>query len=341
MPRPSNAARLSPRAARPLPTSVARVVSPVSGAPQPWPLWRARADRRGIATLRTCSARAAAIGIALSIAAVGCDSSSTTTTGPSPVKCQVALATASTALAASGGTGTVSVSTQPECAWSATAEAAWISGLSPASGQGNGQVAFRVPANPLPSARQGAIAVNDNRVSIRQDAATCTFEIAPLTTSVAAGGGAGSVTVTTGSGCSWTATSNAAWIKITSGAKGAGSGSVAFTVADQHRCRSIGTITIAGQTVTLTQVAPVSVRTRSRLWPVNRGDRWRGGRLMRRPPRVHCALDATRTASGGRSHQKARVCKARDRGVAFQRGRQRRRGANPPATAPLGAMCSG
>ena len=96
-----------------------------------------------------------AIGLAALIAAGGCDSSSSTTTDPSPVKCQVALSTSSTALAAGGGTGAVSVSTQPECAWSATAEASWISELSPASGQGNGQVAFRVSANPLPSVRQG------------------------------------------------------------------------------------------------------------------------------------------------------------------------------------------
>ena len=109
-------------------------------------------------------------------------SSSSTSTGPSPVKCQVALATSSTALAASGGTGTVSVSTQPECAWTATAEASWISGLSPASGQGNGQVAFQVAANPLPSARQGEIVrERQSRLdpSRRCDVHVCRLHLSP------------------------------------------------------------------------------------------------------------------------------------------------------------------
>ena len=161
-----------------------------------------------------------AIGLAAAIALVGCDSSSNTTTGPSPEKCLVILATSSTALAADGGTGTVSVSTQPECAWTATAEDSWISGLSPASGQGNGQVAFRVSPNLQPSARQGAIAVNDNRVSVHQEAARCTFEIAPATRSVAAEKSTGSVTVSTTANCGWTATSSASWLTITSGATG-------------------------------------------------------------------------------------------------------------------------
>jgi hypothetical protein len=98
--------------------------------------------------------------------------------------------------------------------------------------------------------------VNGYRVSIRQEAAKCAFGIVPLTLSVAADGETRSVTVTTGSGCAWTATSHAAWITITSGATGAGSGSVALTVATNTGAARIGAVTIAGQTVTLTQVAP-------------------------------------------------------------------------------------
>ena len=197
-----------------------------------------------------------AIGLAVLIAVAGCDSSSTTT-GPSPTKCQVALTAPPTALAGGGGTGTVSVSTQPECAWSARADASWISGLSPASGQGNGQVSFEVPANPQASARQGAIAVNDNRVSIDQEG-MCTFEVTPLTQSVAAGGGTGSVTVTTAAGCAWTSSSNAPWITVTSGEAGTESGSVGFSVSTNADSERTGTITIAGQTVTVTQSAASS-----------------------------------------------------------------------------------
>ena len=46
---------------------------------------------------------------------------------------------------------------------------------------------------------------------------TCTYSINPTSASFASGGGTGSVTVTAGTGCSWTATSNASFITITSG----------------------------------------------------------------------------------------------------------------------------
>jgi hypothetical protein len=164
------------------------------------------------------------IALAALIASGGCHSSSSTSTGPSPVKCQVSLTASAPTLAAGGATGAVTVSTQPECAWTATAEASWISGLSPDSGQGSGQVAFQAAANPLPTARQGEIVVNNNRVSIRQDGATCAFQIAPLDQSVPSAGGTGRITVTGTAGCAWTAVANEQWLSITSGASGSGGG---------------------------------------------------------------------------------------------------------------------
>lgn len=60
----------------------------------------------------------------------------------------------------------------------------------------------------------------------------CTPTISPtssnLTTSSAA---TGSVSVTAGTGCAWSATSNASWITITSGASGTGNGTVGYSVA--------------------------------------------------------------------------------------------------------------
>jgi YD repeat-containing protein len=60
--------------------------------------------------------------------------------------------------------------------------------------------------------------------------------------------------VTAGAGCAWTAVSNAGWITVTSGASGTGNGTVGYSVAanggsDQRQ----GTVTIAGQTFTVTQ----------------------------------------------------------------------------------------
>ena len=55
-------------------------------------------------------------------------------------------------------------------------------------------------------------------------------------------------------GCPWTAVSRASWITITSGAAGSGSGRVAYAVAtNTGRDARTGTMTIAGQTFTVTQ----------------------------------------------------------------------------------------
>ena len=60
-------------------------------------------------------------------------------------------------------------------------------------------------------------------------------------------------------GCSWSAASNASWITITSGASGAGNGSVNYSVAgyDVLNGDRQGTITVAGRTVTIEQHGPI------------------------------------------------------------------------------------
>ncbi len=59
----------------------------------------------------------------------------------------------------------------------------------------------------------------------------CTYTIAPTSQSFNPFGGAGSVSVTAGNVCNWTATSNVNWITITSGGSGVGNGTVNYTVA--------------------------------------------------------------------------------------------------------------
>lgn len=83
---------------------------------------------------------------------------------------------------------------------------------------------------------------------------TCTNTISPTSQSFGATGGTGSVSVTTSSGCNWTATSNASWLTITSGSSGSGNGTVAYTVAgNTSNSQRTGTMTIAGKIFTVTQ----------------------------------------------------------------------------------------
>jgi hypothetical protein len=84
----------------------------------------------------------------------------------------------------------------------------------------------------------------------------CTYSLSPTSQSFGAAGGPGSVTVTANAGCGWTATSQANWITINSGASGTGNGLVNYTVANNPLTSPrTGTITAQSQTLTVSQAA--------------------------------------------------------------------------------------
>ena len=138
------------------------------------------------------------------------------------------------------------------CAWTASTSTPWITITGGASGTGNGSVTFTVTANPG-SVRTGTISIGTQTHTVTQ-AGSCTTTIAPPSQSVpAAGGDATSITVTAAAGCGWTATPSQNWITITSGASGTGNGSVGVSVAANTGPARTATVTIAGQTHTVSQ----------------------------------------------------------------------------------------
>jgi hypothetical protein len=83
----------------------------------------------------------------------------------------------------------------------------------------------------------------------------CTYSINPTSASFGKAGGTGSVSVTAGAGCAWTATSNASWITINGASSGSGNGLVNYSVSAytaKPKKRS-GTMTIAGKTFQVKQ----------------------------------------------------------------------------------------
>ena len=184
-----------------------------------------------------------------------CGSSADLVTGPTETKCQVVLEVPSTTVDPGGATIGIAVRTQAECTWTASSTASWVASLTPASGQGNGDVRVQVAANPLPSARQAEVIVNNSRASLQQAAAACRFDVTPPTRVVAAASTTGTFSVATLAGCSWSAVSDAEWIRIESGASGVGAGDVTFAVTVNDGPGRSGSLTIAGSTVTLTQEA--------------------------------------------------------------------------------------
>jgi hypothetical protein len=91
-------------------------------------------------------------------------------------------------------------------------------------------------------------------VTVNQESG-CSVSIAPAGQAVGVAGGTGSFTVTAPAGCPWTAVSNnPEWLTVTSGASGSGAGIVQVNaVANASGAARTGTITVSGQTFTVTQ----------------------------------------------------------------------------------------
>ena len=195
--------------------------------------------------------------LALALATIGCGSKSETSTGPTPVKCQVSLEAPANSITAAGGQEAITVSAQPECSWTASSAATWITGLTPASGQGNGRVEFQAAANPAGTMRQGDIAVNDQHIPVQQQPAPCRFEVSPVAQTISAGGGTITIAVAAPTGCGWQASGEAGWARLT-GTSGTGSGSVGLRVDSNEGATRSTALLVAGQTVTVTQESPTS-----------------------------------------------------------------------------------
>jgi len=190
--------------------------------------------------------------------------------------CNASISPTSQNVAAAGGAGTpITVSAAAGCPWTATSGASWIAINSGASGSGNGTVTFTVAAN-TGSARTGTLTIAGRAFTVSQGASStpsptppsppppspeppssCSYSISPRSRSEPATGASDHVDVSTTNSCGWTASSNVSWIAITSGAAGTGDGRVNYLVLPNIGGSRTGTLTIAGQTFTLTQAALV------------------------------------------------------------------------------------
>jgi hypothetical protein len=85
----------------------------------------------------------------------------------------------------------------------------------------------------------------------------CTFALALPNISVNSATTSASVNLSSGAGCSWNVFSNNPWLTITSSGSGSGSAAVSFQVtANPGTQARVGTLTVGGQTLTVTQIAP-------------------------------------------------------------------------------------
>ncbi len=84
----------------------------------------------------------------------------------------------------------------------------------------------------------------------------CFYNVSPGSESYTSYTGAGNISVASQALCDWNAASNDSWITLSSGPSGAGTGTVAYTLAPNTGLPRTGTISVAGQTFLVTQGGP-------------------------------------------------------------------------------------
>ena len=169
------------------------------------------------------------------------------------VTCAYSLSPSSTSVTALGGAGSFNVTTATGCNWTASSSTGWLTVLSGSSGSGNGSVSYGVAPN-LGSSRSATITAGGQTFTVTQAALLCTYSITPTSVTVTDQATTGTVSVSTSTGCAWTASSNVNWVTLTGGSSGSGDGTVGYSVAalGGNKDRN-GTVTIAGRTFTVHQ----------------------------------------------------------------------------------------
>jgi hypothetical protein len=172
----------------------------------------------------------------------------------SALPCTYAITPRSQDVEAAGAVSFVGVAAGAGCGWTAVSHATWIHVSSGDSGSGNGRVLYSVDVNTSPSPRTGMMTIAGQTFTVNQAATACSMSISPVRATLPPPGGTGSVMVTTGPGCSWTAVSRSPWITITGGFAGTGNGIVTYTVAPfPGEGNRNGRLTIAGLTFMVKQ----------------------------------------------------------------------------------------
>lgn len=85
-------------------------------------------------------------------------------------------------------------------------------------------------------------------------ASSCSYSLSPTSKTIGSSGGSGSFSVSSQSGCSWSASTSKGWIHVTGGSSGSGNGTVSYSVdANPNTSQRSGTIQAANKTYTITQ----------------------------------------------------------------------------------------
>ena len=138
------------------------------------------------------------------------------------------------------------------CSWTAASEADWIAIAGGQTGIGPGTISINVSPNAGPL-RSTAITAGGQRFAATQ-ASGCTYTLQPTSWNFPAAGATDWVVVLTTPTCPWTASSQADWLTVTTGAAGGtGYALVSYVIAPNPGPPRTGTLTIGGDIFTAIQ----------------------------------------------------------------------------------------
>ena len=183
----------------------------------------------------------------------------TFTVSQAAASCTYSISPAGTSAPAAGTSGSITVTTQAGCAWSASSGNSDLTFQNGTGRTGTGSVTYTVAANTSTTTRSVTGTVAGQTFSVAQAAAACTYAISPASVTSPDTGTSGSITVTTQTGCAWSASSPNGALTFTNGNGRTGSGSVSFAVA-ANTGTSARTLagTVAGQAFSVSQAAPAA-----------------------------------------------------------------------------------
>lgn len=181
----------------------------------------------------------------------------TLTVNQAGTACSYSLNSAGQSVSSAGGLLSVGVNVASGCTWSANTGPSWISATSGTPGNGNGTLQLNIAANSTSSARQANVMVSGIPFQVTQAGVPCDFSLSANNPVQPATGGSGSISITTGPSCGWTASSPANFITPMPNS-GTGPTTVNFTVgANNSGVARSATLTVAGQNLTVNQNGPL------------------------------------------------------------------------------------
>jgi hypothetical protein len=198
-----------------------------------------------------------AAGAALAVAACSTNDNTHTPSSPCAVTVGVAL---SIDVNVAGTTGSIPVTSS--CSWTAAASASFITITSGTSGSGNGTVSYSIAGNTGVS-RTASIVIGTAIVNFFQSGprapVDCTVTLSSATAKINSNGGSVLINVTAAPTCQWGFASNSPFLFFPPAGAGpqtnpvTGNGGVVITASANSGPSRTGTVTIGGQTVTVTQ----------------------------------------------------------------------------------------